>query len=231
MLKYIITVLLCLCILYTNAQTDDAYTTKPRINGYGYKNSYDEITATYGIYSVGYYGADALDYIRVHSLDYTHYLYDGWGIRTGINYLNNVDNNLSMMAFPIKLVYRLKEDKIPLADRMISSAAYALGGDPISSIIALIPIHINFGVGISPGYILNKSPLLRNGDTEIAHRFHLTIDAGIRVYYRVWRIKMLVDAEYHYLVTNNYRRYNDNYRYKKLPHSFFSFTVGLAYMF
>ncbi len=173
-----------------------------------------------------------------YNLDYSYYGFDNVGYRLGVSFIEEVGRDISVASVPLKAIYRL-----PLVSSSIEERAYyaakgfAHSQSPSTIVTALLEFDFEIFAGFSPGYVIGDgmppmydSPTTSSsydgGGYGVARSFYTSADAGVRVSLRIWRVRLITDVQYSYLLTNNFSNSS------KLPsRSYLGVRFGASYMF
>lgn len=159
------------------------------------------------------------------------------GIRSGISFINNLESTNKFYQVPVQFVYRTPIDK----SFFIGGTVHSIEELIFKILIGFIPRQTDFHVGVNLGYIepdnnlglssINGGPYVQRGYlTE--QRFVTTLDAGLRLNYKIKRFGIVAAPYVSYLVTDNFKYYSDtglDSGYE--PKWFMNISIGLVYQF
>ena len=181
----------------------------------------DEVIVTVGANVPMYNSIESDVVIGVH---YGHYYINGFGFRTGFQYIPSVADIDNSFSVPLAVTYRTGSR---LRSQKLTSAAYAVvrtqARDEDRSLkYGLVNLLMNlfdrieFHAGLTPGYVAGKSREIYpsyhyistgywgKSWTEKPSSFSLSADAGLNISFRVWRFDLKLMPAFHYNITNNY---------------------------
>ncbi len=203
--------------------------------------SYNEITVMGGAYTNAA-STDGLHGGTSYSVDYGRFSQSGIGFRGGVEYIDELDNDISLLTLPLKFAYRIPITKRTMGERALDAAEVFLytRGDLFSSFATLIGLQMELNAGITPGMVLGEGYEYRNlsGGAEevygvsVEHGFATTFDLGMRLGVRIWRFNLLGSLQYHYLLTNNFRQrtpYTNGYG--SIGRGYVSAGFGASFLF
>ena len=167
----------------------------------------------------------------------TYYYASKFGIRSGLTYINGLEGTSKFYEIPIHFVYRTPVNK-----------GFYIGGtiDSIDELIfklilGLIPRQGDFYAGINLGYIepdnylglssINGIDWVKEG-FQTEQRFITTLDAGVRLKYKIWRFSIIGVPYVSYVLTENFKYYSEtglDNGYK--PKWFMNVSIGLSFEF
>lgn len=159
------------------------------------------------------------------------------GIRPGISFINNLESTNKFYELPVQFFYRTHVNKSPF----ILGTVNSIGDFIFKMLISFIPRQTEFYGGVSLGYIepdnnlgwssINGGPYVQRGYI-VQQRFVTTLDAGIRLHYKIRRVSIFLAPYISYLLTENFKYYmGTGYDPGDKPRRFINFSVGLAYQF
>ncbi|MFP4024887.1 MAG: hypothetical protein ACLFVR_10190 [Thiohalospira sp.] len=156
-------------------------------------------------------------------------------MRSGFSLINGLEGADKFYQIPIQFVYRSSVDKTFYIGGTIDSFDELI----LKIIMGLIPRQANYHIGINLGYNEPVNSYSFAGDNDMEklgyyseRRFVTTIDAGIRLNYKIKRVAIVAAPYVSYLVTENFKYYsasgiNQGYQ----PRWFMNISIGLAYQF
>lgn len=159
------------------------------------------------------------------------------GLRSGISFINDLESTNKFYQVPVQFVYRTPIDK----SFFIGGTVHSIEELIFKILVGFIPRQTDFHVGVNLGYIEpNNKPGLSsiNGGAYIRQgylteqRFVTTLNAGLRLNYKIKRFAIVAAPYVSYLVTENFKYYSDtglDSGYK--PKWFMNISIGLAYQF
>lgn len=214
-----------------------------------------EITVGAGIYApvTGASGAEAC-----YRIGYMQYGFGGLGFGAGVRYLPELRGLSDCFEVPFTVAWRTPlpqrgawRSRVPdvlsgtadaVRERRWESACYRRersgGSIFLSMLLLILPSRVEFTGGVSPGWIGGHSDIysvsLGGGpwhEEGIVRRqsFTATLDAGVKLSYRIWRFTLSVMPEYHFRVTDNFRSVQESC--VSIGRGYFSLTGGLGVMF
>lgn len=200
--------------------------------------SYNNVGFSGGIYSNTDGGV--LSEGTVYSLDYGQYDHNGIGCRGGVSYIDALDNNISVVQIPLSFGWRS-----PIRKRTVVEVGgeflYEMGHYPApnypNAAASLFPFRLEFNVGVTPSYVIGSGYYEERWNSvsgtfsegiSVRSRLGLTLDAGARFCFRVWRFNILVIPTYHYWLTNNFTA-KSTLQILQPSKSYLSFKFGLSY--
>lgn len=163
----------------------------------------------------------------VYSLQGAYFFsnYERFGIRSGISYYKGFEGSEYYIGIPLFASYRIE------LNSSIYPVGYSFGEIFRNFLINIIPKNIEFGVGPNLGYIQPdnyRQPM----SYFIDKRFALSIDANMRMTFRIWRLGLALNPTISYLTTKNFKLiYPENKKLLSQPSFFFKGTVGLSFLF
>ncbi len=171
-----------------------------------------------------------------YTLHTTNYYLENFGFRTGISYINDLEGTSKFFEVPLHFVYRTKVNR----DFYIGGTVETIEELLFKLVLGLMPRQGEFYGGINLGYIEpgNYMRLAPNGVDWIKEGFHTerrfvtTLDAGLRLNYKIWRFNIIGVPYVSYLLTENFKYYSESgfdQGYK--PKWFMNATVGLSFQF
>jgi len=165
------------------------------------------------------------------------FFYNNMGVRTGLTYITNMEGTDSYTSIPLMFAYRTKTNR----DFYLGSNIDSFGDLLFQIILGLIPKQAEYNVGISLGYIEpnNNLSLVDYGDGyffeegyQVNQRFTSSVDAGLRLTYRIYRFGVVLSPSVSYVFTDNFEYYSElglNSGYT--PNWFMNLTFGISYRF
>lgn len=208
--------------------------------------STDEITLSIGMFmpTRGEEGGAQESY----RLDYASFGYNNLGYRVGALFTPQLRGIEGCLGIPVQFVWRSRlRGRERWAENWPEAAASTIEnrGNPLPGLLLiLLPQRVEFGGGVTPGWIFGKedihssrTPAVNDGkwyDEGILrhHPFTLSIDAEMRLTYRIWRFTLSVAPGIHYYITDNFRTYTSFSDRRVDPGRwYFSLYGGLGFMF
>ena len=183
-----------------------------------------------------------------YRLDYTSFGFNDLGFRVGVLYIPQLRGIERSFGIPIQFAWRSPlRGRERWSENWPDAAASTIEnrGNPLPGLLfILLPQRIEFSGGVTPGWIFGKedvhsarTPAVNNGewyDEGILrhHPFTLSIDAEMRLTYRIWRFTLSVSPGIHYHVTDNFRTYTSFSDHRSDPGRwYFSLYGGLGFLF
>ena len=184
-------------------------------------------------------------------ITYAHFQRNGIGFRTGLLYTPEVAELDHSFGIPIAFSWRTpsRDDSGRWISGLYGAAdAVSSGGrgrEMLSGFLLNLFSSAEFYAGVTPGWVLGRrgsDHYSSDGEhrwTERPFPLSLSLDAGMSLDYEIWRFKLKLMPAFHYLLTNNYRVYEE----VRIPdlgidHShthdvrwFFTFSGGLVFQF
>lgn len=181
-------------------------------------------------------------------LDYASFGINNLGFRTGAIYTARMRGIEGSLGIPMRFAWRSPlRGRERWGENWPDAAASTIQnrGNPLPGLLfILLPQRIEFNGGVTPGWIFGKedvhsarTPSVNNGkwyDEGILrhHPFTLSIDAEMRLTYRIWRFTLSVSPGIHYYVTDNFRTYTSFSDQRSDPGRwYFSLYGGLGFLF
>ena len=165
------------------------------------------------------------------------FFYNNIGVRTGFTFITNMEGTDGSVNIPIMFAYRTKTNRDFYMGSNIDSFSDLL----FQIILGLIPKQAEYNVGISLGYIEpnNNLSLVDYGDGyffeegyQVQNRFATSIDAGLRLTYRIYRFGVVLSPSVSYVFTNNFEYYSElGLNSGFTPNWFMNLTFGISYRF
>lgn len=198
-------------------------------------------------FNAGIYNNTGNEYLKDGTnlkFDYGVFNTFGCGFRTGVEYIYDLDEDLSCVGVPLRIAWRTGRDRRKPSERIASAInSYIVNQDPNPAVIILplLSFRLELDAGLTPGYLFGNpsygkcySSLI--GEYEegliIKNRFSLTGDLGFRIMLRIWRINFMFNPEYHYLLTDNYDfKTTVANRDNPISKSFISINLGAGFLF
>ena len=168
-------------------------------------------------------GSDA-----VVTLNYSHFYYNGVGLKGGLKYIASVADVDNSFGVPLSVCYRTKsrqsEERLRSGLQGMEGSIYwqnntydsSTSRDLLATFLLNLFSDIEFSAGLTPGYIAGKSSIpgtavwydtvshWKTSWTELANPFSLTADLGVSLNYRIGRFEINFSPAYHYSITRNY---------------------------
>lgn len=205
-----------------------------------------EITAAVGLYTP--FQGEAGGAEECFRIDYSSFGYNQVGFRAGILYTPQLRGLDHAFGLPIHIVWRSSlRGRERRAERWPDAAVSTIEnrGNPLPGLLLiLLPQRIEFGGGVTPGWIFGRRTIHyswrpgQNNDewqeTGILrhHPFTLTLDAEMKLTYRIWRFTLSLSPGVHYSLTDNFRTWSSASDQQTDPGRwYFSFTGGLGFLF
>lgn len=223
MKSYIFSILLILFSLSVSAQSD-----KEKL--YSYDVSFD-----FGLFA----SLNTHQYENLvgdkYSLQMAYIYHTRFGVRSGISLINGLEGTNKFYQIPIHLLYRTSVDKTFYIGGTIDSLDELI----LKIILGLVPRQADYHIGINLGYNQPDNRLSTTIDNNLVkagyyseRRFVTTIDAGIRLNYKIKRVSIVAAPYVSYLITENFKYYsasgiNQGYQ----PKWFMNVSIGLSYRF
>ncbi|OFX18850.1 MAG: hypothetical protein A2041_09385 [Bacteroidetes bacterium GWA2_31_9b] len=165
------------------------------------------------------------------------FFYNNIGVRTGFTFITNMEGTDGSVNIPIMFAYRTKTNRDFYMGSNIDSFSDLL----FQIILGLIPKQAEYNVGINLGYIEpnNNLSLVDYGDGyffeegyQVQNRFATSIDAGLRLTYRIYRFGVVLSPSVSYVFTNNFEYYSElGLNSGFTPNWFMNLTFGISYRF
>lgn len=171
------------------------------------------------------------------SLQTAYFYTSHLGFRSGISFINDLEPTNKFYELPIQFVYRTPVDK----SFFIGGTVNSIGDLIFKILIGFLPRQTDFHIGINLGYIepdnnlglssINGGPFVQRGFVT-EQRFVATLDAGLRLQYKIKRFGIVGAPYVSYLLTQNFKYYSDTgYDLGYRPKWFMNISVGLSYQF
>jgi len=170
-----------------------------------------------------------------YSLQMAYIYHTRFGVRSGISLINDLEGTNKFYQIPIHLLYRTSVNKTFYIGGTIDSLEELL----FKIILGLVPRQADYHMGINLGYNQPDNRLSTTNDNHLVkagyyseRRFVTTIDAGIRLNYKIKRISIVAAPYVSYLITENFKYFsfsgiNQGYQ----PKWFMNVSIGLSYRF
>lgn len=211
------------------AQDDEVFFTK-------------NLSANWGIYvtTVNKSGISHSMQGTLYSVEYAKFHKERVGYRSGINLVRYLNGSDYLMSVPFYITYRTSNESGSFDDTALESADSFLG----QLLFMVLPKNYEFFGGCNLGYVdcaepeikstqISKSLSYQNYFSADRH-FLASLDAGLRMKYRIGRMGIVFAPSISYLASGNYQFTttdpNDASNGVR-PHIFFRVTGGLAYNF
>lgn len=199
--------------------------------------SYD-ISINYGLFPALIGDYDQPNLVgNIVSADYAYFFHNRMGFRTGLASVFDLEGTQGFYSVPILFSYRSKVQK----EFYIGGNVDSFGDLLFQIILALLPKHTEYNIGINIGYINpeNYNDLMIDIDglyyTEgyrAMSSMLVSADAGLRLTYRIYRFGIVLSPSVSYLITDNFKYYSEYGQDKKFsPDWFMKLTFGLSYRF
>ena len=173
----------------------------------------------------------------MYSVQGAFFFYNNIGVRTGFTFITNMEGTDGSVNIPIMFAYRTKTNRDFYMGSNIDSFSDLL----FQIILGLIPKQAEYNVGINLGYIEpnNNLSLVDYGDGyffeegyQVQNRFATSIDAGLRLTYRIYRFGVVLSPSVSYVFTNNFEYYSElGLNSGFTPNWFMNLTFGISYRF
>ena len=170
-----------------------------------------------------------------YSLQMAYIYHTRFGVRSGISLINDLEGTNKFYQIPVHLLYRSSVDKTFYMGGTIDSIDELI----FKIILGLIPRQADYYMGINLGYNEPDNRLSTVSDNDLVkagyyseQRFVTTIDAGIRLNYKIKRVSIAAVPYVSYLITGNFKYYSPsgiNHGYQ--PGWFMNISIGLSYRF
>lgn len=225
---------------------DDPFAQSPKARGFDPWHSTDEITLSIGMFmpTRGEEGGAQESY----RLDYASFGYNNLGYRVGALFTPQLRGIEGSLGIPVQIAWRSRlRGRERWGENWPDAAASTIEnrGNPLPGLLfILLPQRVEFSGGVTPGWIFGKedihsarTPAVNNGewyDEGILrhHPFTLSVDAEMRLTYRIWRFTLSISPGIHYYITDNFRTYTSFSDRRTDPGRwFFSLYGGLGFMF
>lgn len=225
---------------------DDPFAQPPKARGFNPWQSTDEITFSIGMYMPmqGEEGG-AQESFR---LDYASFGYRNFGYRVGALYTPQLRGLERSLGIPLQVAWRTElRGRERWAENWPDAAASTIEnrGNPLPGLLfILLPQRVEFSGGVTPGWIfgekdfhLASSPAINHGawyeeGVLRHHPFTLSVDAEIKLTYRIWRFTLSITPGFHYFLTDNFRVYDTfSGQHTDPGRWYFSLCGGLGFMF
>ena len=205
---------------------------------------YTDVSASIGLYT-NTASNDVLNSGQLYSLNLGLFADNGIGFRGGIDYIDGLDDGIKIYSVPLHFAWRMIGEDTRTTMQRIGTATETYISDRnqtfFGALLTMLSIKAELTAGISPGYIDGNPYYVKTIDSyngeywdglELKNRLYLTADAGLRLSLRIWRIMIYTEHQFHYNITDNFKRkttlaYDD----RKLIPSYFSITGGLCFIF
>ena len=202
---------------------------KPRFNP---DQTWNTIRAEYGmLVPMDSYMASSDAFL---SLTYTRRFSRHWGWRTGIQYDTEMMSVEDHIGVPVAAVFRTRtygfgESVRTAAAGAASSAVYEktigygsrdVAENAIFNFLFFLFRRAEGFAGVTPGYVFGHEKVHRHiaqdqnfydEGIQLNRRFTLTADAGFTLSIPVWRFSLDVTPAFHYLITNNFSEYHQDF--------------------
>lgn len=196
-------------------------------------NSKHDVSLSVGPY-MSFHHEDLNNGINLN-VDYGHFFgkKHNVGIRTGLNYINRLENGIYLLGIPVASVWKMPLDR---------GAVIKYEGNNDKKRYHRFMLETNLGV--TPSLIMGHGYESKGFDSavgfpctksmDVTKRFCLTGDVGCKVSMRFGKYSIFVQPQYHYRLTNNYSKYI-GYSYSNsvsetyIPtRSYFSANLGVS---
>ncbi len=211
------------------AQDDEVFFTK-------------NLSANWGIYvtTVNKSGISHSMQGTLYSVEYAKFHKERVGYRTGVNVVRYLYGNDYLISMPFYITYRTSTESRRFNNSALESADNFFG----QLLFVVLPKNFEFFGGCNLGYVdcaepeikstqISKSLSYQNYFSADRH-FLASLDAGLRMKYRIGRMGIVFAPSISYLASGNYKFTttdpNDASNGVR-PHIFFRITGGLAYNF
>lgn len=196
----------------------------------------------YGVYSI-LKSDDFLNQGSIYALSFSHYSFRNLGLKTGISYIKDLEEDIDILFVPVNMSWRTRKDRRNLSQRVGHAMDSYIEDDNtiLGSILTMLPLQFEISAGVSPGYIFGTDYECNvwssiHGDYVdriiIKNRFCLTADFGIGIYLNIWKLTAMIRPEYHYMITDNFeRRATLKSLNKPISRSYISFNAGIGFAF
>lgn len=199
---------------------------------------YRDLSFNYGIYPALISDPNQSNLVgTMVSAQGAYFFYNNTGIRTGLTFITDMEGTDAFISIPIMFAYRTKTNR----DFYLSSNIDSFGDLIFQLILGLIPKQAEYLVGMNIGYIDPDNNIGLSGYNDgtyfeegykVNQRFTSSVDAGLRLTYRIYRFGIVLSPSVSYLFTNNFEYYseldnNSNFN----PDWFMNLTFGLSYRF
>lgn len=181
-------------------------------------------------------------------LDYASFGYRNFGYRVGALYTPQLRGLKGSLGIPVQVAWRTElRGRKRWAENWPEAAASTIQhrGNPLPGLLfILLPQRVEFSGGLTPGWIFGKkdfhlasSPAINHGawyeeGVLRHHPFTLSVDAEIKLTYRIWRFTLSITPGFHYFLTDNFRVYDTfSGQHTDPGRWYFSLCGGLGFMF
>lgn len=183
-----------------------------------------------------------------YRFDYSAFGFNNLGFRVGLLYIPQLRGIERSFGIPIQFAWRSSlRGSERWSERWPDAAVSTIQsrGNPLPGLLfILLPQRIEFSGGLTPGWIFGKerihssrTPMVNNGNWYEEgilrhHPFTLTLDAEMKLTYRIWRFSLSITPGFHYCVTDNFRTYTSFSDQRTDPGRwYFSLYGGLGFLF
>ncbi|HAN20049.1 MAG: hypothetical protein A2X13_07205 [Bacteroidetes bacterium GWC2_33_15] len=166
-----------------------------------------------------------------------YFFYNNTGIRTGLTFITDMEGTDAFITIPIMFAYRTKTNR----DFYLGSNIDSFGDLIFQLILGLIPKQAEYHVGMNIGYIDPDNNIGLSGYNDgtyfeegykVNQRFTSSVDAGLRLTYRIYRFGIVLSPSVSYMFTNNFEYYSELDNNSSFnPNWFMNLTLGLSYRF
>ena len=227
----------------TDSASPEPQPSRPRFDAW---QSRQEITLSIGMYTAMQGEAGGAQ--ESYRLDYASFGFNDLGFRTGVLYIPQLRGIERAVGIPVHLAWRSPlRGRERWSEHWPDAAVSTIEnrGNPLPGLLfILLPQRIEFSGGVTPGWIFGKeaihaacSPAVNNGNWYEEgvlrhHPFTLTLDAEMKLTYRIWRFTLFVTPGIHYCVTDNFRTWSSASDRQTDPGRwYFSLCGGLGFLF
>lgn len=240
------TLLLCLAVLFVEAGfTQSFYPEEPMYVRPSRRVYLQEIGIRYEMQPVVEYSHRDGPMLQHVVVDYARYNTRNIGFRSGLK-VGVTPNSSSSFAVPMHFSFRsgridpLHKTSSPSVDfyngkyyvresdrmhyRAMDSFGEAVSSAALQTVGSMLPFVFEVHAGLTPGYLAGSRI---DGDYAIKHHFYCTADFGLRFVIPVWRVGIVLDGAFNYLLTDNYLSVNE----QRISRFYATGSVGLIYRF
>ncbi len=165
-----------------------------------------------------------------YSLNYGHqYGRNGVG-RIAVGYLMELDNTKQLSYATITYGYRSSIRR----SMDVSSTTSSVGDLLFQLLQSVFPRNYELSVGPTIGYITESesNSILNYHEYNVNNNYLLSLDAGLRLHYNLWRFRLTGNMFAAYNLTNNFNyHFQSNPVASYTPKWFFKPSVGLSFAF
>ncbi len=154
----------------------------------------------------------------LYGIDYARIYGYGFGLKGGFDIFEEAADNAQMVGFPLKGIFRVN---IPwyvgyaMTDHIFDTMIYqsdsfgeAIAWACVGCLIALLPKNIEFGLGVTPGFITaGASGIYERPASGLVmnHGLYCSFDGSVRLTGQIWRIGIFAESEFSYYPAERFR--------------------------